>query len=313
MCGGSYLTGVVMKSSKKNRKLSKNGVKESRTVKGRRAAADRSSKAKKKVKAAAKVSTKKVAVKKAAPKKTAPKLTAKQQEKFQADLILNHRENGRKLARSILRRWRVRLPSEEIDSLVDLALCEAAPRYSPKHGASFMTFLFYHLRGHMVRAVARSAHDTNVPLAMAKAAGIDASDWAHLGTEVAISFLPDYVVFGQNDNETPESLMLRQQKIDGCRDACAQLDSLEREVVLRSFDDEEPLVDIAKNLGYSRCHISRVKRSALDRLKLLLGKGDEYPSKLPDTTEREPIVRRPANRELQKIVRLNVQRLRAAA
>ena len=303
-----------MKNSKKNRKLNKKGVKESRAVKGRTLAADRSSKAKKlKAKAATKSSVKKAAAKKTTAKKIVGKPSPKQQARIQADLILNHRENGRKLARSILRRWRVRLPSEEIDSLVDLALCEAAPRYSPTHGASFMTFLFYHLRGHMVRAVARSAHDSNVPLAMAKAAGIDATDWAHLGTEVAISFLPDYVVFGQNDNETPESLMLRQQKIDGCRDACSQLDSLEREVVLRSFDDEEPLVDIAKNLGYSRCHISRVKRSALDRLKLLLGKTEDVKPKLADTIEREPITRRPAKRELQKIVRLNVSRIRIAA
>lgn len=300
--------GVVMKNNKKNRKLNQKEVKGSRSAKGRRTAADRASKAKKKAKVVAKAPAKKTAVKKAAVK-----LSPAKQAKVQADLILNHRENGRKLARSILRRWRVRLPSEEIDSLVDLALCEAAPRYSSSHGASFMTFLFYHLRGHMVRAVARSAHDTNVPLAMAKAAGIDATDWAHLGTEVAISFLPDYVVFGQSDNETPESLMLRQQKIDGCRDACSKLDSLEREVVLRSFDEEEPLVDIAKNLGYSRCHISRVKRSALDRLKLLLGKNESIPAKLADMVEREPIVRRPAKRELQKVVRLNVQRSRIAA
>src|SRR5690349_7137351 len=72
-------------------------------------------------------------------------------------LILDHRENGRKLARSILRRWRVRMPAEEIDSIVDLSLCEAARRYSSERGASFMTFFFYHLRGHLVRSVARAA------------------------------------------------------------------------------------------------------------------------------------------------------------
>ncbi|MFN8391696.1 MAG: sigma-70 family RNA polymerase sigma factor [Bdellovibrionota bacterium] len=185
-------------------------------------------------------------------------------------LILNHRENGRKLARSILRRWRVRMPAEEIDSIVDLSLCEAARRYSSERGASFMTFFFYHLRGHLVRAVARAAQGNNVFLSFAKNAGVDASDWSHLSNEVIWSYVPEYLVFGQRDIETPEHAMIRREKIRQCQSACSQLDNLEKEIIDRSFSSEQPLVDIAKTLGYSRCHISRVKKTALDRLKTLL-------------------------------------------
>ena len=187
-----------------------------------------------------------------------------------SQLILNHRENGRKLARSILRRWRVRMPAEEIDSIVDLALCEAARRYSSERGASFMTFFFYHLRGHLVRSVARAAQGNNIFLSFARNAGVDASDWSHLSNEVIWSYVPEYLIFGQRDIETPEHLMIRREKIKQCQTACDKLDNLEKEIIDRSFSSEQPLVDIAKSLGYSRCHISRVKKSALDRLKVLL-------------------------------------------
>lgn len=192
-------------------------------------------------------------------------------------LILEHRENGRKLSRSILRRWRVRMPAEEIDSIVDLALCEAARRYSPDKGAAFMTFLFYHLRGHLVRSVARAAQATNVFLAYGQQGEVESTEWQHVSSEPLWSFAPDHLLFGQRDAETPENVVLRQEKIDQCRDAVARLDELEKEVITRSYASEQPLVDIARSLGYSRCHISRVKKSALDRLKVIIAesRGEE--------------------------------------
>ncbi len=192
-----------------------------------------------------------------------------------AKLILDHRENGRKLSRSILRRWRVRMPSEEIDSIVDLALCEAARRYSSTHGASFMTFFFYHLRGHLVRSVARAAQGSNVFLAFARSAGLENPEWSQNTVEAACAYMPDYIVNSQRDQESPENVMIRQEKISQCQTACSQLDTLEREILDRSYAEEQPLVDIAKSLGYSRCHISRVKKSALDRLKAILASSPE--------------------------------------
>lgn len=214
---------------------------------------------------------------------------AAEREREISDLILNHRENGRKLARSILRRWRVRMPAEEIDSIVDLSLCEAARRYSSERGASFMTFFFYHLRGHLVRSVARAAQGNNIFLAFARNAGVDATEWPHLSSEVLWSYMPEYLVFGQRDIETPEHLMIRQEKIQQCQSACQQLDTLEREIIDRSFASEQPLVDIARSLGYSRCHISRVKKSALDRLKGLLHNSTESAEKSAPESNVTPI------------------------
>jgi len=190
-------------------------------------------------------------------------------------LILDHRENGRKLARSMLRKWRVRMPAEEVDSVVDLALCEAAIRYSSEHGASFMTFFFYHLRGHLVRCVARAAQANSVFIALAQSAGVDTSEWISAFDDSRYLSVPENLAADHRDAETPENALIKRERVNLCREACDKLDELERQVIERSFADEQPLVDIARSLGYSRCHISRVKRSALERLKGLLGLPEE--------------------------------------
>lgn len=235
-----------------------------------------------------------------------------------AKLILDHRDNGRKLARSILRRWRVRMPPEEVDSIVDLALCEAARRYSSEHGASFMTFFFYHLRGHLVRSVARAAQGSNVFLAFARSAGIENPEWSEQTVEAAWAYMPEYIVHTQREHDTPEHAMIRQEKIEQCQTACAQLDTLEREIIDRSFASEQPLVDIAKSLGYSRCHISRVKKSALDRLKTILSTTEhgETPARAEKNEVREELPRTSRissidrARTIRRARRRHVQRIR---
>lgn len=202
-----------------------------------------------------------------AKKKEAPRKSGKGNAELQYQtLILEHRENGRKLARSILRRWRVHMPNEEIDSIVDLGLCEAAQRFSPKKGASFMTFFFYHLRGHLVRAVARATQASSV------LNGPKEGEDEEISSDIISSYgtFVDNELNAQRDQENPEQIILRREKITFCRDAMSGLDSLEKIVLERSYGDDETLVDIAKSLGYSRCHISRVKKAALIRLKSVL-------------------------------------------
>ena len=221
--------------------------------------------------------------------------TNARREKEIEELILSHRENGRKLARSMLRRWRVRMPADEIDSVVDLALCEAAQRYSSCHGASFMTFLFYHLRGHLVRAVARAAQVSNVFLTLAQGVGVDTSDWNTTADRGAAPVVPEYLLHSQRDAETPENIVLRRERISLCRQAYDKLDDLEKEILDRSFASEESLVQVARVLGYSRCHISRVKKGALDRMKALLDGVEaerarkESMRKAPSSSVRKPI------------------------
>lgn len=246
----------------------------------------------------------KIAVKKMGRKTKDKPLTPEQIEA----LILDHRANARKLSRSILRRWHARLDLQELDSLVDLALCEAARRYNPNKGASFMTFLFYHLRGCLVRAVDAAANVNTIP----------ASDFeiAELSSDYSNDSYKNGAFKAGSANEISDALcnheymlpdeQLYKKEMTGLSNvACEHLDDLEREVVYRIYALEQPLVDIARNLGYSRCHISRVKRKALEVLHKQLSPhvGDNKPFNPnfdddgDEQSARRPISRRKLQRD----------------
>jgi len=179
------------------------------------------------------------------------------------DIVLESRPKARKLARSILRKWHARLDLEEVDSIVDLSLCEAVQRFNPAKGASFMTFFFYHLRGNLIRAVTTAANLNSVPLPegdlMDRAQGQDGACRGGSAIEVAEALCGF-------EAPMPDDLLHRKQVALLSTRACDKLDSLEREVINRVYLEEQQLMDIAHTLGYSRCHISRVKRKALETL-----------------------------------------------
>ena len=70
-------------------------------------------------------------------------------------LILEHRVSARRMAKSILRKWRASLHLDDLYSVVDTALCEAALRFDPERGVQFVSFLFYHLHGLLVKTITR--------------------------------------------------------------------------------------------------------------------------------------------------------------
>lgn len=239
------------------------------------------------------------------------KPTARQialREKKIAELILSHRENGRKLARSILRRWQVTMPGEEVDSLVDLTLCEAGRRYSEEKGASFITFLFYHLRGHLVRAVAAAANDTSIFYALAQSAGADTTDWASTPTGETL-VLPELYNDSQKEADSPESLLASKERLVFCREAVAQLDLLEQQIIDRSYVQDEALVDIARALGYSRCHISRVKKRALERLRGFVSEATQEELPAVDDDELDSGAERVVRRHRRRRIVIHAEKL----
>ncbi|MCB0359089.1 MAG: hypothetical protein KDD44_05625, partial [Bdellovibrionales bacterium] len=84
---------------------------------------------------------------------------------------------------------------------------------------------------------------------------------------------------------TPEKIFERNQLSAICTKAIAQLDNLEQEVLLRYFVHDQSIVQIAKELDYCRCHLSRVKNRALKKLERLLAPATGIePSELPRTS-----------------------------
>ena len=185
------------------------------------------------------------------------KLTAAQQE----ELVLKYRLKARKLGRSILRKWHARLDLQEVDSIVDLSLCEAVKRFNPTKGASFMTFLYYHLRGNLIRSVTYAATANVVP---GKEAEEDVKN--NSSQQRSVSALEIAEALSGGERVLPDEVLLKKELVEMSKTACDRLDDLEREVITRIYLGGQQLMDIAKELGYSRCHISRVKKKALDSL-----------------------------------------------
>lgn len=204
-----------------------------------------------------------------------------------AELVVGYRLKARKLARSILRRWHARLDVSEVDSIVDLSLCEAVQRFSPEKGASFMTFMFFHLRGNLIRAVAGSVTAYSL-------LGADAADYIDDGSTPGRTVNAAEVARAlySNDHSAPDEELFRKQLATISADAFERLDPLEREVIRRIFLAEEQLLDIADHLGYSRCHISRVKKRALETLyhELRDSLGDELARIVPSAADEVSVV-----------------------
>ncbi len=189
-------------------------------------------------------------------------------EKQRDQIVINYRLKARKLARSILRRWHARMDLSEVDSIVDLSLCESAKRFNPTVGASFMTFLFYHLRGNLIRAVSAAANSNLVPLADIENnfSQYEEGDMAGKNSAVAVNAIEIAEALCGNDFPLPDEIVYKRELVKMSADACSKLDNLAKEVISRIYLQGQQLIDIANSLGYSRCHISRVKKKALEAL-----------------------------------------------
>lgn len=177
-------------------------------------------------------------------------------------LIVDHLEHGRRLAWSFLTNWRIRMAQDDVMSAVGAALCDAAHRFDPDKGVSFKTFFFYHLRGTLLKEISRMIEEQRLLHNIATTDAVNAICIDRLAYANMTAPLIDY--------NNPERMIVRRERAIMCWRACSLLDPLEREVVVRHYVHDEALIDVAKELGYCRCHISRVKSRALKKLDRFL-------------------------------------------
>lgn len=218
-------------------------------------------------------------------------LTESQREQ----IVINYRLKARKLARSILRKWHARMDLQEVDSIVDLSLCESAKRFNPSIGASFMTFLFYHLRGNLIRAVTAAANSNLIPLADVESTFSQYEEGEFsTGKSAHVNAIEIAEALCGNDFPLPDEIVYKRELAKMSELACDKLDDLAREVISRIYIQGQQLIDIANSLGYSRCHISRVKKKALEALYQDMSSciGITDPGKRPDFDDDETPLKR---------------------
>lgn len=163
-------------------------------------------------------------------------------------LILENQELAVKMAFSMLSKWRFQLPKPEVQSTASLALCEAANRFDSDRGVNFGTFLFSYVRGHLLKEITAS-YNRKQRFVLVE----DNCEAEKCSIREEKSVCPEAIV-GQGELLS----LLHQAKL--------KLTELEARILERCFGDDMTVVDVAKELGYSRGHVSRMKSDALELL-----------------------------------------------
>lgn len=155
-------------------------------------------------------------------------------------LILENRVYGRKLARKFLNVWNFRIDWDEVCSLVDMALCVAAKRFRVDRGACFKTFLFFYVKGELTAEIRKR-----------KRAPVSTIGSQELESKIEQSSIKHPT----NDLSITIQSSLR------------HLSRLERIILVEVFFEDRSSADIAKQLGYTRHHVTRLKRQALRKMR----------------------------------------------
>jgi len=164
-------------------------------------------------------------------------------------LVTEARERGLQVARRILRSWQIRLPEDEVQSAVDLALCDAVRHFDPTREVQFVTYARLYIRGALWETVAFQnglGHGTPPPL--------------HEGDEER-SFEP------ADQRPLPDQQYGYQQIRTVVAKAMANVSPTGRDVVVEVDLLGHKLNATAQRLGYSRGHLHEIRRKALEYLR----------------------------------------------
>lgn len=171
------------------------------------------------------------------------------------ELIVSEKPAALRVARKILREWQSELDFDDVEGAVNLALCEAAKGYDPKHGTKFSTYLFFYIQGMLADAVAFSAGGKG-------AAILNKDQEAQpIAQEEA-----DLVCDLDSRTDTPETLCERKELIERVAGILTGLSQAAQQVVLEVDLLEWKLAVVARKIGYSRGYLSEIRRQAHLRL-----------------------------------------------
>lgn len=192
------------------------------------------------------------------------------------ELILTFREKSIKITKGLLRKWGSHIDNDEIVSVSDLSLCEAANRFDENRNVSFVTFLFYYIKGNLIKSM----------INLATINGCDRDSYLERNGEKEYTKLASNLQEILNNEvaeatmgsprQTPIDNLLKKELYELGREACLQLDDVEKVIIEKIYVKGEQVLSVAKELGYSRCHISRIKRKTLSDMENHINKKLNY-------------------------------------
>ena len=173
-------------------------------------------------------------------------------------MILFHRSAARKMALQLLKRWGARLEMEEAGSIADLAACEAARCFNPLRGASFITYLHFYLRGFLIRELSSRSRGEFLLVEEERGKATDSR-------EMEMAEQEDWGF--QCGSLPPDEAVYAGQVREACGRALECLSELERRIVLRVHVFDFKVAAVARQLGYSRGHVSELRRQAFMKMR----------------------------------------------
>jgi RNA polymerase sigma factor for flagellar operon FliA len=208
------------------------------------------------------------------------------------DLIRQHLHVARFAVSQVAATIPSHVSREDLLSAAHVALVRAADRYDPSGGATFATYVLPRLRGAVIdelratdwasRSVRGQARRINTAAdSLAATLGrvpTNAEVATRLGTTTAsVSNIqvdvhravmmsisdPAVAAHVPSTTESAEQVILRRERAGYLMDAIASLPEKLREVVTRSFYDEETLREIAASMGVSESRVSQMRTQAL--------------------------------------------------
>ena len=172
------------------------------------------------------------------PEMHSPRLTDTQQA-----LVVESRERGVRVASAIARRWGSTIGRDELQSIVDESLCEAALRFDQGAGTDFLTYGWYFIQGGIRKHITASVgfptllSDTEVTSCSEEHRHLQSSDHEHREAY-------------QHLSSTLRTLPV-----------------LHRRVFVKASVLGHKVAAVARELGYSRPHLSEVHQKALRQVR----------------------------------------------
>ena len=199
-------------------------------------------------------------------------------------------------------------PIEDLRQVGAIALLTAARRYDPQRGHDFVTFATPCIAGELMNYFRDCASPLKVPRALRRLSAEIRRKTQHLAQELGRFPTVDETTVGLEaprqmviealalaQNAHPLSIdaglddegalrvldLLAEEDPDlerlcervAVRDAIVQLDGVGQAIIRQRFYEEQTQAQVAKGRGISQAHVSRLERSALLKIKMVLADG----------------------------------------
>lgn len=174
--------------------------------------------------------------------------------------ILENRERATIMARALLKKWGAWIDGDDLQSIVDMALCEAAKHFRPTGATAFLSYAFYYIKGSLIQSISDAR--------LRGVTGLRGRECEKVAYEAAST---PTEVHGEHAVATsdycPDETVMRGETRNWLAANLTQLSGLEQRVVCGVDVLEFKVAALARKLGYSRGHLSMIRQQAIRKMR----------------------------------------------